>query len=176
MTENESIFAEKLEKLFDEVRKPNGSKYTQTEVVEGTDGVLTRVYLWKLRKGHATNPGFHIIKALADFFHVDTNYFTQDEASTFFLVTGSFLIVIAAGLVGHSVMALQELGWLPIGTATAWDLGWLIPNEALGGRLLHAFVGYDAAPTLLMVFAYLSYMLFFGAKFIMGARSSVLVR
>jgi len=42
---------------------------------------------------------------------------------TFFLVTGSFLIVIAAGLVGHSVMALQELGWLPIGTATAWDLG-----------------------------------------------------
>lgn len=95
---------------------------------------------------------------------------------TFFLVTGSFLIVIAAGLVGHSVMALQELGWLPIGTATAWDLGWLIPNEVLGGRLLHAFIGYEAAPTLLMVFAYLSYMLFFGAKFFMGARSSVLVR
>ena len=81
MTEKESIFAEKLEKLFDEVRKPDGSRYTQTEVVEGTDGVLTRVYLWKLRKGHATNPGFHIIKALADFFHVDTNYFSQDEES-----------------------------------------------------------------------------------------------
>ncbi len=95
---------------------------------------------------------------------------------TFFLVTGSFLIVIAAGLVGHSVMALQELGWLPIGTATAWDLGWLIPNEVLGGRLLHAFIGYEAAPTLLMVIAYLSYMLFFGAKFFMGARSSVLAR
>jgi len=52
----------------------------------------------------------------------------------------------------------------------------LIPNEALGGRLLHAFIGYDAAPTLLMVFADLSYMLFFGAKFFIGARSSVLVR
>lgn len=81
MTEYEGTIAEKLEKLFDEVRKPNGSKYTQTEVVEGTNGVLTRVYLWKLRKGHATNPGFHIIKALADFFHVDTNYFSQDEES-----------------------------------------------------------------------------------------------
>jgi high-affinity iron transporter len=91
----------------------------------------------------------------------------------FFVVTGSFLIVIAAGLVGHSVMALQELGWLPIGTATAWDLGWLIPNEALVGRLLHAFVGYDAAPTLLMVFAYLSYALFFGSKFFLSARSRV---
>lgn len=82
MTEEESIFAKKLEKLLDEVRKPDGSKYTQTEVVEGTNGVLTRVYLWKLRKGHATNPGFHIIKALADFFRVDTNYFSQDEEST----------------------------------------------------------------------------------------------
>lgn len=95
---------------------------------------------------------------------------------TFFIVTGSFLIVIAAGLVGHSVMALQELGWLPFGTATAWDLGWLIPNEALSGRLLHALIGYDAAPTQLMVFAYLSYVLFFGGKFFLSARNNFLGR
>jgi len=82
MTEQEGNLAEKLEKLFNEVRKPNGSKYTQTEVVEGTNGVLTRVYLWKLRTGRATNPGFHIIKALADFFQVDTNYFSENEEST----------------------------------------------------------------------------------------------
>ena len=81
MTESSDNLAEKLEKLFDEVRKPDGSKYTQSEVVEGTNGVLTRVYLWKLRTGRATNPGFHIIKALADFFHVDTNYFSQGEES-----------------------------------------------------------------------------------------------
>jgi transcriptional regulator with XRE-family HTH domain len=78
MTEQEYL-AERLEKLFEEVRKPDGSKYTQTEVVEGTNGILTRVYLWKLRTGRATNPGFHIIKALADFFHVDANYFSQSE-------------------------------------------------------------------------------------------------
>lgn len=92
---------------------------------------------------------------------------------TFFIVTGSFLIVVAAGLVGHSVMAFQELGWIPIGGKTAWDLGWLIPNEALVGRLLHAFMGYEAAPTLLMVFAYLSYVLFFGSKFYLSARSRI---
>ena len=78
MTEQEYL-AERLEKLFEEVRKPDGSKYTQTEVIEGTNGVLTRVYLWKLRTGRATNPGFHIIKALADFFHVDANYFSWSE-------------------------------------------------------------------------------------------------
>ena len=81
MIEQEGTLAEKLKKLFDEVRKPDGSKYTQTEVVEGTNGVLTRVYLWKLRTGRATNPGFHIIKALADFFRVDTNYFSENEES-----------------------------------------------------------------------------------------------
>jgi len=81
MAENDGTLAEKLERLFEEVRKPDGTKYTQTEVVEGTNGILTRVYLWKLRTGRATNPGFHIIKALADFFGVDTNYFSEDEES-----------------------------------------------------------------------------------------------
>ena len=79
-------------------------------------------------------------------------------------------------LAGHALMALQDLGLLSIGTVTAWDLGWLIPNEALTGRLLHAFIGYEAAPTLLMVFAYLSYVLFFGRKLFLGVRSSVLSR
>jgi transcriptional regulator with XRE-family HTH domain len=82
MTEQQNILAEKLERLFDEVRKPDGSKYTQAEVVEGTSGILTRVYLWKLRTGRATNPGYQIIKALADFFGVDTNYFSEAENDT----------------------------------------------------------------------------------------------
>jgi len=89
---------------------------------------------------------------------------------TFFIVTGSFLIIIAAGLVGHSVMALQEIGWLPIGMSTAWDLGWLISNDGLLGRLLHAFVGYEAAPTWLMVAFYTTYVLIFGGQFIGAAR------
>ena len=81
MVDQEDTLAEKLERLFEEVRKPDGSKYTQTEVVEGTNGVLTRVYLWKLRTGRATNPGFQIIKALTDFFGVDPNYFWESEES-----------------------------------------------------------------------------------------------
>lgn len=81
MTKQQDNLADKLEKLFDEVRKPDGSKYTQTEVIEGTNGLLTRVYLWKLRTGRATNPGFQIIKAIADFFGVDTNYFSESDES-----------------------------------------------------------------------------------------------
>jgi transcriptional regulator with XRE-family HTH domain len=79
MVKQQGSLAEKLERLFDEVRKPNGSKYTQTEVVKGTNDVLTRVYLWKLRTGRATNPGFHIIQAIAHFFEVDPRYFFESE-------------------------------------------------------------------------------------------------
>jgi high-affinity iron transporter len=83
----------------------------------------------------------------------------------FFIVTGIFLILIAAGLVGHSVMALQEIGWLPLGSIIVWNLQGLIPNESLAGRLLHVFFGYEAAPTLLMVFAYAVYVTYFGGQF-----------
>lgn len=88
----------------------------------------------------------------------------------FFIVTGIFLILIAAGLIGHSVMALQDIGWLPIGMTIAWDLQGLISNDSLAGRLLHAFFGYEAAPTMLMVFAYALYAIFFGGRFISAVR------
>ena len=88
----------------------------------------------------------------------------------FFIVTGSLLIVIAAGLIGHSVMALQEIGWLPLGIATVWDMGQVIPNNGLLGRLLHAFIGYEAAPSALMVAAYAAYALVFGSQFIRAVR------
>jgi high-affinity iron transporter len=91
----------------------------------------------------------------------------------FFIVTGIFLILIAAGLVGHSVMALQEIGWLPLGLTIVWNLQGLIPNESLTGRLLHVFFGYEAAPTLLMVFAYAVYVMYFGGRFFANLRLGV---
>jgi transcriptional regulator with XRE-family HTH domain len=70
--------ADKLNLLFEKKRKRDGSSYTQEEVIQGTHGVLTRAYLWKLRTGRAENPGFKIVQALADFFAVDLNYFRTD--------------------------------------------------------------------------------------------------
>ena len=79
MENKKENFSKKLNSLFDEKRKSDGSKYSQTEVIEGTKGVLTRVYLWKLRTGRASNPGYQIIKAIADFFGVDPSYFFGEE-------------------------------------------------------------------------------------------------
>ena len=91
----------------------------------------------------------------------------------FFIVTGLLMILIAAGLIGHSVMALQDIGWLPIGTTIAWNLQAIISNDGLAGRLMHAFFGYEAAPTILMVFAYALYVIFFGGQFFYAIHQGV---
>jgi high-affinity iron transporter len=91
----------------------------------------------------------------------------------FFIVTGILIILIAAGLIGHSVMALQDIGWLPMGTTIVWNLQAIISNESLAGRLLHAFFGYEAAPTLLMVFAYALYVVLFGGQFYRAIRQDI---
>ena len=80
MTDTLKDFAEKLNMLFEMKRKSDGSKYSQEDVIQGTNGVLTRAYLWKLRTGRAKNPGFNIVQALADFFEVDINFFRTDES------------------------------------------------------------------------------------------------
>jgi len=83
MKAKSETFAEKLKRLFREKRKPDGTQYTQTEVIENANGVLTRVYLWKLLTGRASNPGFRVIQVLAKFFGVDPNYFFEsDEIKT----------------------------------------------------------------------------------------------
>lgn len=80
MTDTLKDFTDKLNMLFEKKTKSDGSKYSQEEVITGTQGVLTRAYLWKLRTGRAKNPGFTIVQALADFFEVDINYFRTDES------------------------------------------------------------------------------------------------
>jgi transcriptional regulator with XRE-family HTH domain len=70
-----TLFAQRLQKLFETKRKPDGSAYTQDDVLQGTNGAITRVALWKLRAGRTKNPSYESIKALADFFHVSPAYF-----------------------------------------------------------------------------------------------------
>lgn len=72
-------FALRLNRLFKEKRKPDGKPYSQTEVLDGLKGVLTRVYLWRLRKGLALNPSFQVIAGLADFFAVNPGYFFESD-------------------------------------------------------------------------------------------------
>ncbi|HYL71497.1 MAG TPA: FTR1 family protein [Candidatus Dormibacteraeota bacterium] len=66
----------------------------------------------------------------------------------FFLVVGSMLMVVAAGLLANAVQNLQHLGVLP-GSRTLWDTSGVLPDTSGVGDVLHGLVGYSAAPTLL---------------------------
>jgi len=80
MTTPKEDFAAKLNRLFEEKRKPDGSPYTPSEVVESSKGVIARVSLWKLRTGRASNPSFQVVQALTAFFGVDPSYFFESNA------------------------------------------------------------------------------------------------
>lgn len=83
----------------------------------------------------------------------------------FFRIMGIVLIFFAAGLLGDAVQNLQQLGWLPIGTATLWNTGHLLSEESTVGDLLHTFLGYAEAPTVLQAFLYAAYLLIVGGIF-----------
>jgi len=82
----------------------------------------------------------------------------------FFVVTGVLLIVIAAGLCAHLVMALHEAG-LHVLDAPAWNTRAILDGESLGGRLLHVLVGYHDEPTVLQVLVYVGYLGIMGRAF-----------
>ncbi|HEU4355099.1 MAG TPA: iron uptake transporter permease EfeU [Actinomycetota bacterium] len=85
---------------------------------------------------------------------------------TFFRVTGLILIVIAAGLFAHSVHELQEAGWLPFLSSTAFDLTAVLPDDSGLGAVLRGLVGYNADPTTLEVVAWIGYLVVVGTLYL----------
>jgi transcriptional regulator with XRE-family HTH domain len=77
-----TFFARRLQHLFETRRKPDGSLYTQEDVLAGTNGALTRGTIWKLRNGRTKNPSYDSIKALSDFFDVSPAYFFEEKKET----------------------------------------------------------------------------------------------
>jgi transcriptional regulator with XRE-family HTH domain len=65
----------KIDHLFHTVRRSDGREYTYDDVEQGTDGRVSRSYVWKLRHGRNSNPSLDVIEALAMFFRVDPEYF-----------------------------------------------------------------------------------------------------
>jgi high-affinity iron transporter len=83
----------------------------------------------------------------------------------FFRVMGIVLIFFAAGLLGDAVQNMQQLGWLTFGTMPLWNTAHLLSEDSTIGDLLHTFLGYAEAPTLLQVVVYLAYLLTAGSIF-----------
>ena len=83
----------------------------------------------------------------------------------FFRVMGIVLIFFAAGLLGDAVQNMQQLGWLSFGTTTLWNTAHLLSEDSTIGDILHTFLGYAEAPTVLQAILYAAYLLIVGSIF-----------
>jgi len=88
------------------------------------------------------------------------------DLRTFFRVTGAVIIVVAAGLFAYSIHELQEAGWLPFLTATAFDLSSFLADDRGVGAVLRGLIGYNADPTVLEVVAWITYLVVIGALYL----------
>jgi high-affinity iron transporter len=83
---------------------------------------------------------------------------------TFFKVTGALVLLVAAGLLANAIHELQEIGWLPFGTGTAFDISGVLPDSG-PGLPLRALFGYNANPTWLEFLVWAGYLLIVGFLF-----------
>jgi len=83
----------------------------------------------------------------------------------FFRVMGILLLFFAAGLLGDAVQNMQQLGWLTFGTAPLWNTAHILSEDSTLGDILHTFLGYAEAPTVLQGLIYTLYLLIAGGIF-----------
>ncbi len=80
--------------------------------------------------------------------------------SLFFRWTGLFILVVAAGILANSVQALHEAGvWNHLQTVV-FDISATLPMDGPTGSVLAGMFGYQDAPTISTLSAYLIYLVF----------------
>jgi high-affinity iron transporter len=83
----------------------------------------------------------------------------------FFRVMGILLLFFAAGLLGDAIQNMQQLGWITFGTTPLWNTAHILSEDSTLGDILHTFLGYAEAPTILQGFVYALYLLIAGGIF-----------
>ena len=83
----------------------------------------------------------------------------------FFRVMGIVLLFFAAGLLGDAVQNMQQLGWITLGSMPLWNTAHLLSEASTLGDILHTFLGYAEAPTLLQTALYLAFLAVSGGLF-----------
>ncbi|CUW39313.1 putative High-affinity Fe2+/Pb2+ permease [Magnetospirillum sp. XM-1] len=71
-----------------------------------------------------------------------------------FTVTTWLVTLLAAGMAAQAVTYLSAAGLIEMPTQPLWDTSWLLPENSIGGRLLHTLVGYMDRPSAGQLAAY----------------------
>lgn len=88
------------------------------------------------------------------------------DLRAFFKITGTILIVVAAGLFAYSLHELQEAGWLPFLSTIAWDVSSTLSDGTGVGAILRGLLGYNANPTWIEVVGWAAYLVIIGGLYV----------
>ncbi len=80
----------------------------------------------------------------------------------FFQATNILLLLVAAGLVAHSVHEFIEIGWLPGLISPVYNFNPILNENSFVGGLLKALFGYNSTPSLVEVLVYSGYLFILG--------------
>ena len=123
-TPQQATLAQKIDRLFDVVRREGGAQYTHEEVAsacrKSTGETFSATYLWQLRTGRRDNPTKRHLEALANFFQVPLAYFFDDEIGAEIDAELKFLGALRDA--GVRNLALRALDLSPGGLATITDM------------------------------------------------------
>lgn len=89
-------FAQRLNRLFEETRRPDGRRWTLQYVADECTArgqAVTKQYILHLKSGVRTEPRLNLVEALGDVFRVPVSYFTADYAGR---MTSDLLPILVA--------------------------------------------------------------------------------
>jgi high-affinity iron transporter len=72
----------------------------------------------------------------------------------FFSVTGTLLLLLAAGLSSQMAKMLIQADWLPALVSPLWDTSSVLPMSSITGSILHVLIGYEATPSGMQILFY----------------------
>jgi high-affinity iron transporter len=73
-----------------------------------------------------------------------------------FGITSILIALLAAGMAAQAAQFLDAAGIITVLGRQLWDSSWLLPQNSLLGRLLHALIGYTDRPTELQLLVYIA--------------------
>jgi high-affinity iron transporter len=80
--------------------------------------------------------------------------FVRIPIAWFFTATSGLILLLAAAMASQMARQLVQADVLPGLASPLWDLSHWLPNDSAFGTVLHALVGYDAAPAGMQVLFY----------------------
>lgn len=126
------------------------------------EGIETSIFLWSASQATSVGDipvvgaviGFALAALLGVLIYRGA---LKINLSKFFTVTGSFLILVSAGILAYAIKEFEEVFSLPLQNA-AYDLTAVLPEGSTLEAILHGLISFNPSPTLLQTLAWFVYM------------------